>query len=40
MGGYLQESSKREVLRICTQQEDYVDESKEEGFARPRQGTR
>ncbi|CCI46255.1 unnamed protein product [Albugo candida] len=40
VGGYLQESSKREVLRICTQQEDYVDESKEEGFARPRQGTR
>ncbi|KAK1945338.1 AP-1 complex subunit sigma-2 [Phytophthora citrophthora] len=40
IGGYQQESSKKEILRICTQQEDYMDESKEEGFARPRTGTR
>ncbi|KAF1781623.1 AP complex, mu/sigma subunit [Phytophthora cactorum] len=39
IGGYQQESSKKEILRICTQQEDYMDESKEEGFARPRTGT-
>lgn len=40
IGGYQQESSKKEILRIFTQQEDYMDESKEEGFARPRTGTR
>ncbi|RLN36627.1 hypothetical protein BBJ28_00020687 [Nothophytophthora sp. Chile5] len=40
IGGYQQESSKKEILRICTQQEDYMDESKEEGFSRPRTGTR
>ncbi|KAI9915282.1 hypothetical protein PsorP6_008621 [Peronosclerospora sorghi] len=40
IGGYQLESSKKEVLRICTQQEDYMDESKEEGFVRPRTGTR
>jgi hypothetical protein len=40
IGGFQQESSKKEILRICTQQEDYMDESKEEGFTRPRTGTR
>lgn len=40
IGGFQVESSKKEVLRICTAQEDYMDESKEEGFVRPRVGTR
>ena len=40
IGGFLQESSKKEVLRVCTQQEDYMEESKEEGFTRSRTGTR
>ncbi|TYZ51559.1 hypothetical protein PybrP1_004142, partial [[Pythium] brassicae (nom. inval.)] len=32
IGGFQVESSKKEVLRISTAQEDYMDESKEEGF--------
>ncbi|GAB9475873.1 AP-1 complex subunit sigma-2 [Globisporangium polare] len=34
VGGFQVESSKKEVLRICTAQEDYMDETKEEGFVR------
>jgi AP-1 complex subunit sigma 1/2 len=40
IGGFLQEPSKKEVLRVITQQEDFMDEAKDEGFARPRTGTR
>ncbi|KAF1323480.1 Coiled-coil domain-containing protein, partial [Globisporangium splendens] len=36
IGGFQVESSKKEVLRICTAQEDYMDESKEEGFLQMR----
>jgi hypothetical protein len=35
IGGFQQESSKKEILRICTQQEDYMDESKGREERRP-----
>lgn len=31
IGGYLQETSKAEVLRICAAMDEMMDESKEEG---------
>ena len=41
IGGHLQESSKKEMLRIINSQEDYMDESKDEKITiRGRQGTR
>ncbi|GLE01315.1 hypothetical protein PINS_up010145 [Pythium insidiosum] len=41
IGGHLQESSKKEMLRIINSQEDYMDESKEEKISiRGRTGTR
>ncbi len=36
IGGELQESSKRETLRVCVQQDELMEESKEEGTGRPR----
>ncbi|ETV92762.1 hypothetical protein H310_12992 [Aphanomyces invadans] len=40
IGGNLQEPSKKEILRVCQQQEDFMEESKEDLFVRPRTTTR
>ncbi|OQS00801.1 hypothetical protein ACHHYP_02591 [Achlya hypogyna] len=40
IGGNLQEPSKKEILRVCNQQEDFMEETKEEMFVRPRNTTR
>jgi AP-1 complex subunit sigma 1/2 len=40
IGGHLQETSKAEVLRICSSMDDMMDENKEEGTTPGRQQAR
>lgn len=40
IGGEMQECSKKEILKVCAQQEDLMEEGKEDGPLRPRVGPR